>query len=230
MTTFVEPTIQWKGQTFSGIVECNSVLHRIQSGVLPMSKEDIQKLAKHKANGDETLSKLSDEEVLSEFEITDQKILEGICKTHGRTMQLQWKDISMKTKCVNTTDGTVLEYPKVFRITGSPDFDTDFLARLHILKRKKDNAPGEEFVKVLQGCVTWFMVVEDTVAKVEVPKGYQIFYHGFVEHGALLDEVAEFVTCTQIIGPSEWELEATGRENPLLDDTKRSRLAAKTKE
>ena len=216
MTTLVEPTIQWKGQTFSGIVECNSVLHRIQSGVMPMSKEEIQKLAKYTSNGDETLSKLSDIEVLSEFEITDQKILEGICTTHGRAMQLQWKDISMKT------DGTVLEYPKVFRITGSPDFDTDFLARLHILKRKKDNAPGEEFVKVLQGCVTWFMVVEDTVAKVEVPKGYQIFYHGFVEHGALLDTVAEFVTCTQIIGPAEWELEATGRENPLLEDIEKS--------
>jgi len=229
MTTFVEPTILWKGQTFSGIVECNSVLHRIQSGVLPMSKEDIQKLAKHTSNGDETLSKLSDEEVLSEFEITDQKILERICTIHGRTMQLDWKDISMKTNCVNTTDGTVLEYPKVFRITGSPDFDTDFLARLHILRRKEDNAPGEEFVKVL-GCVTWFMVVEDTVAKVEVPKGYQIFYHGFVEHGALLDTVAEFVTCTQIIGPSEWELEATGRENSLLEDTKRRRLEATKKE
>ena len=70
------------------------------------------------------------------------------------------------------------------------------------------------------------MFVEDEVAKVEVPKGWQIFYHGFVEHGALLDTVADFVTCTQIIGPSEWELEATGRENPLLEDAKRSRLEA----
>ena len=220
----LEPTILWKGRTYIGEIECNSVLHLVHSGVTPMNKDDMQKLAKHTANGDETLSKLSDEEVLSDFEITDQKMLESICTTHGRKMQMEWKDISLKTKCVNTADGTVLEYPKVFRITGSPDFNTDFFARLHILRRKDDNSPGEEFAKILHGTVTWFMFVEDEVAKVEVPKGWQIFYHGFVEHGALLDTVAEFVTCTQIIGPSEWELEPTGRENPLLDDAKRSRL------
>jgi len=95
---------------------------------------------------------------------------------------------------------------------------------LHVLRRKSDNACGEEFVKVLNGAVTWFMVVEQEVAKVAVPKGWQIFYHGFVEHGALIDSVADFVTCTQIIGPPEWELVPTGRENPLLEDAKKSRL------
>lgn len=164
-------------------------------------------------------------DVCDAFEITDQKQLETIAKNHGREMVLKWKDMSLKTKCTNA-DGTTLEYPKIFRITGSPDFPTDFIARLHILKRKADNAPGEEFVKILHGSVTWFMVVEEEVCKVEAPKGFQIFYHGFVEHGALLDAVAEFVTCTQIIGPAEWELEPTGRENPLLEAVKKERLEA----
>lgn len=58
------------------------------------------------------------------------------------------------------------------------------------------------------------------------PKEWQILCHGFVERGALLDTVAEFVTCTHIIGPLEWELESTGRENPLLEYAKRSCLEA----
>merc|ERR1711903_23593 len=152
------------------------------------------------AEGDETLALLTDEQVLSQFEIRDREAMEEICARHGRTMNMAWEDVSLETKCINA-DGTVLEYPKVFRIEGSPDFPTDFLARLHILRREADNSCGEEFVKILHGAVTWFMVVEEDVAKVEVPKGWQINYHGFVEHGALLDSVAEFVTCTQIIGP-----------------------------
>ena len=81
-----------------------------------------------------------------------------------------------------------------------------------------DNVPGEEFVKILHRSVTWYMFV--------APKEWQILCHGFVERGALLDTVAEFVTCTHIIGPLEWELESTGRENPLLEYAKRSCLEA----
>ena len=231
-----EPTIQWKGRTFRGRWECNSVLHRAESGILPMTQRDMSILAKYESEGDETLSKLSDEEVLSKFEIKDKETLQRISAAAGRNVdplagiaQMEWNDMKLKTKCINATDNkAVLEYPKVFRITGSPDYDTDFLARLHII-RGKDEARwshAEEFVKVLHGSVVWFMVVEGEVAKVEVPKGWQIFYHGSVEHGALLDTVAEFVTCTQIIGPAEWELEPTGRDNPLLEETKASRLEA----
>mmetsp|Transcript_10677 Transcript_10677/g.32920 ORF Transcript_10677/g.32920 Transcript_10677/m.32920 type:complete len:240 (+) Transcript_10677:154-873(+) len=223
VTGLAVPEILWKGLRYRGVAECNTVLHRVQSGVMPMTTDDRQKLKNYAAAGDETLAKLSDEEVLSAFEIRDREELEEICARHGRQMNLAWGDVSLETKCVNA-DGTVLEYPKVFRIEGSPDFPTDFLARLHVLRRKSDNACGEEFVKVLNGAVTWFMVVEQEVAKVEVPKGWQIFYHGFVEHGALIDSVADFVTCTQIIGPPEWELVPTGRENPLLEDAKKSRL------
>ena len=42
-----------------------------------MNKDDMQKLARHTANEDETLSKLSDEKVLSEFEIMDKRTLES---------------------------------------------------------------------------------------------------------------------------------------------------------
>lgn len=87
--------------------------------------------------------------------------------THGRKMQMKWKDLSLKTKWINTADGTVLEYQKIFRFTGSPDFDTDFFAWLHILRRLNDNVPGEEFVKILHRSVTWYMFV--------APKGWQIF-------------------------------------------------------
>eukprot|EP00122_Pirum_gemmata_P001460 Pgem_evm1s1310 len=65
--------------------------------------------------------------------------------------------------------------------------------------------------------MVWFMLVDNAVCKVVVPKGFQIFYHGLVEHGALLDSVAEVITCTQIIGPKQWELEFTNNENTMLD-------------
>jgi hypothetical protein len=217
------PTILWKDKLYAGEVDCNSVLHRVQSGVLPMSGDDMKKLAKYaeENDGDKTFFSLTDKEICDQFEIKHWQVFDNICKAHGRTMKLDRKDISLSTKCINSEDGTIqLEYPKIFRITGSPNFPTDYLSQLHILYRKKDNIPVEEFVKILYGNVTWFMVIEEEVCKVVVPSGWQIFYNGFVEHGALIDTASEFTTCTQIIGPSEWELFPTGRTNPLLEDTK----------
>jgi len=112
VTGLAVPEILWKGLRYRGVAECNTVLHRVQSGVMPMTTDDRQKLKNYAAAGDETLAKLSDEEVLSAFEIRDREELEEICARHGRQMNLAWDDVSLETKCVNA-DGTVLEYPKV---------------------------------------------------------------------------------------------------------------------